>query len=79
MKRAQVNRNGFNPSLKLPYALKLDVFAIAMDDIYEMLHNLNTGLVDRGHLPFGEQRARTGIGCGCTPTSRSSRSSAARS
>ena len=52
MKRAQVNRGGFNAELALPYALKLDVFAIAMDDIYDMLHNLNTGLVDRGLLPF---------------------------
>lgn len=52
MKRAQVNKDGFNKSLKLPYALRLDVFAIAMDDIYEMLHNVNTGLVARGLLPF---------------------------
>lgn len=52
MKRAQVNEDGFNKSLKLPYALRLDVFAIAMDDIYEMLHNVNTGFVDRGLLPF---------------------------
>lgn len=52
LKRAQVDKNGFNTALKLPYALKLDVFAIAIDDIYDMLHNLNTGLVNRGLLPF---------------------------
>lgn len=52
MKRARVKKEGFNKSLTLPYALRLDVFAIAMDDIYEMLHNVNTGLVDRGLLPF---------------------------
>lgn len=52
MKRAQVNKDGFNAELELPYALRLDVFAIAMDDIYELLHNINTGLVDRGLLPF---------------------------
>lgn len=52
MKRAQVNKDGFNTELDLPYALRLDVFAIAMDDIYELLHNVNTGLVDRGLLPF---------------------------
>jgi hypothetical protein len=52
MKRAQVNKDGFNKELDLPYALRLDVFAIAMDDIYELLHNINTGLVDRGLLPF---------------------------
>lgn len=47
-----MNRDGFNEKLKLPYALKIDSFAIAMDDIYEMLHNLNTGLVRRGLLPL---------------------------
>ncbi len=52
MKRAQVNKDGFNRELDLPYALRLNVFAIAMDDIYELLHNINTGLVDRGLLPF---------------------------
>jgi hypothetical protein len=52
MKRAQVNKDGFNTELDLPYALRLDVFAIAMDDIYELLHNVNTGLVNRGLLPF---------------------------
>lgn len=52
MKRAQVNENGFNEELELPYALRLDVFRIAMEDIYEMLHNVNSGLVERGLLPF---------------------------
>jgi hypothetical protein len=52
VRRAQVDKDGFNTQLVLPYALKLDVFAIAMDDIYAMLHNLTTGLVDRGLLPF---------------------------
>lgn len=52
MKRAQVNRGGFNDDLTLPYALRLDMFAIAMDDIYEVLHNINSGLVSRGLLPF---------------------------
>jgi hypothetical protein len=52
MRRAQVNRSAFNTQLGLPYALRLDVFAIAMDDIYDMLHNLNTGLLSRGLLPF---------------------------
>lgn len=47
-----MNRDGFNKALKLPYALRLDVFAIAMDDIYELLHNVNTGLVERGLLPL---------------------------
>lgn len=52
MERAKVNHAGFNSSATLPYALRLEMFAIAMDDIYEILHNVNSGLVDRGLLPF---------------------------
>ena len=52
MRKAFVNRDGFNADLELPYALRPDVFAIAMEDIYELLFNLNTGLVERGLLPF---------------------------
>lgn len=52
LKRAQVKKDGFNKKLALPYALKLDVFSIAMDDIYETFHNLNSGLVKRGLLPL---------------------------
>jgi hypothetical protein len=52
MQKARVSRDGFNTSLALPYALRPDVFAIAMEDIYELLHNLNTGLIERGLLPF---------------------------
>jgi hypothetical protein len=52
VKKARVNKDGFNTDLELPYALRPDVFAIAMEDIYELLHNLNTGLVGRGLLPF---------------------------
>jgi hypothetical protein len=52
VERARVNSAGFNEELELPYALRLEMFAIAMDDIYEMLHNLNTGLASRGLLPL---------------------------
>lgn len=52
MKRARVNKAGFNDDLVLPYALRPDVFEIAMGDIYELLNNVNTGLIERGLLPF---------------------------
>ena len=52
MKKASVDREGFNTALELPYALRPEIFAVAMEDIYELLHNLNTGLVSRGLLPF---------------------------
>jgi hypothetical protein len=49
VKRAQVKKRGFKPG-KLPHNLKPDVFAIAMDDIYEMLGNVNEALIGRGLL-----------------------------
>lgn len=52
MKRGKVNENGFNDDLDLPYALRLDVFRVVMEDIYDLLNNLNSGLVERGLLPF---------------------------
>lgn len=52
VKRARVDPDGFNGELELPYALRLEMFQIAMDDIYEILHNVNAGLVERGLLPF---------------------------
>jgi hypothetical protein len=54
MKRAAVDRTGFNASLALPYALRTDHVAVAMADIYELLATLNTTLVDRGLLRIEE-------------------------
>ncbi|MGI8945306.1 MAG: hypothetical protein ACR2GL_03585 [Thermoleophilaceae bacterium] len=54
MKRAQVKREGFDPNLELPYALKPEVFSIAMDDIYEMLATANEALIERGLLRLEE-------------------------
>jgi hypothetical protein len=52
VKRAQVNREGFNPELALPYSLRPEDFAMAMDDVYVMLGNVNDALVERGLLPL---------------------------
>lgn len=51
MRRAVVNREGFRER-DLPYALKPDALAIAMDDVYEMLAVANSALVERGLLPL---------------------------
>lgn len=48
LKRAQVNREGFNAELALPYSLRLEDFALAMDDVYVLLGNVNEALVGRG-------------------------------
>ncbi len=54
MRRARVRREGFSATLSLPYALKAEVFSIAMDDIYEMLATANEALVSRGLLRLEE-------------------------
>jgi hypothetical protein len=52
--RAQVNQNGFNQQLHLPYSLRLGDFSTAMDDIYVLLGNINDGLTSRGLLRIEE-------------------------
>jgi hypothetical protein len=51
MRRASVNEKGFT-GLALPYALKPSAFAIAMDDVYELIATTNDALVKRGLLPL---------------------------
>jgi hypothetical protein len=60
--RAQVNPNGFNQNLALPYSLRLTDFATAMDDIYLVLSNINDGLMNRGLLRI-EESVRSVAGC----------------
>ena len=45
---------GFNPLAEYPYALRADVFAIAMSDIYELLATINASLMSRGLLRIEE-------------------------
>lgn len=46
--KAQPDRSKFNPDLALPYQLRLDDFALAMADVYDFFHDVNTNLVDKG-------------------------------
>lgn len=52
MKRATVKTAGFDRSKTLPYSLRFDDFALAMDDVYVMLGNVNDALASRGLLPL---------------------------
>jgi hypothetical protein len=52
VRRATVNSDGFDEARDLPYALKPQAFAIAMDDVYEMLASVNEALINRGLLPL---------------------------
>jgi hypothetical protein len=52
--QAKVNPDGFNTERTLPYSLRLNDFAGAMDDIYVTLANINDGLTSRGLLRIEE-------------------------
>ncbi len=46
--RATVNRGGFNRDAALPYELRLVDFEAAIQDVYDLLHDVNTALTSRG-------------------------------
>ena len=43
-----VNPACFNPQADLPYSLRTMDFQIAMQDVYDLFHDINSRLVDRG-------------------------------
>lgn len=43
-----VDPAGFNRDAALPYQLRLLDFQLAMQDVYDFFHDVNTGLIDRG-------------------------------
>lgn len=48
IKRAQVDATKFNADIELPFQLRVDDFRIAMQDIYDFFHDVNSMLLDRG-------------------------------
>lgn len=46
--RQQVDTGKFNGALALPYSLRIDNFAGAMQDIYDFFYDVNSLLLDRG-------------------------------
>jgi len=46
--RQQPADDYFNPSPALPYNLRVEDFRLAMQDVYDFFHDVNTGLVTRG-------------------------------
>jgi hypothetical protein len=46
--RNQVDRSKFNGEAVLPFQLRLDDFALAMQDVYDFFYDVNIGLVERG-------------------------------
>ncbi|MBI1191409.1 MAG: hypothetical protein GC200_12110 [Tepidisphaera sp.] len=55
--RETVNREWFNPNIQLPYQLRLDDFALAMQDVYDFFFDVNTLFHERG-LPRLEEVLR---------------------
>jgi hypothetical protein len=46
--RNTVDPNGFNREAELPYALRLEDFQMAMQDVYDFFHDVNGLLLQRG-------------------------------
>jgi hypothetical protein len=46
--RNHVDRSRFNGEAVLPFQLRLDDFALAMQDVYDFFYDVNIGLVERG-------------------------------
>ena len=44
----EVDPQRFNPSVKLPYELRLQDFQIAMQDVYDFFYDVNTLLAEKG-------------------------------
>src|SRR6266542_4714088 len=46
--RNRPKRECFNRSAKLPFQLRLEDFEIAMQDDYDLFHDVNSGLLEKG-------------------------------
>lgn len=48
IERNAIDRTKLNREAQLPFQLRLEDFALAMQDVYDFFYDVNTGLVDRG-------------------------------
>lgn len=46
--RNRPQRENFNGSAQLPFQLRLEDFEIAMQDVYDLFYDVNTGLLEKG-------------------------------
>ena len=46
--RNRPKRDNFNVAASLPFQLRLEDFEIAMQDVYDLFHDINTGLLEKG-------------------------------
>lgn len=48
VERNRPERENFNQDAHLPYELRLQDFEIAMQDVYDLFYDLNSGLINKG-------------------------------
>lgn len=46
--RNRPKRENFNQSAQLPFQLRLEDFEIAMQDVYDLFFDVNSGLIEKG-------------------------------
>jgi hypothetical protein len=46
--RNRAKRENFNPGAELPYELRIQDFEIAMQDVYDLFFDVNSGLIEKG-------------------------------
>jgi hypothetical protein len=47
--REKVDQSAFNNNAELPFGLRLDDFALAMQDVYDFYYDVNRNLLEKGH------------------------------
>ena len=53
-RRNRPKPENFNRSAKLPFQLRLEDFEIAMQDVYDLFYDVNTGLLEKGLERFDD-------------------------
>jgi hypothetical protein len=52
--RNRPKRDNFNNAALLPFQLRLEDFEIAMQDVYDLFYDVNTGLLEKGLERFDD-------------------------
>ena len=47
-KRNRPKRDCFNADTNLPFQLRVEDFELAMQDVYDLFYDVNTGLLEKG-------------------------------
>lgn len=61
--RNTADRGNFNPEVVLPYELRFEDFALAMQDVYDFFYDVNELLISKALIRFDDMLRRTCPGC----------------